>query len=76
MSHFYDHLWVSVAPSMHTLFSDPVGRGQCRAHYPSKSLAISISVNSFVLFVNGTVTNGFLKMKAFMIYKTIFVFIQ
>lgn len=61
---------------MHTLFSDPVGHGQCRAHYPLKCLALSFSFNLFVLFVNGSVTNAFLKMTAFVIYKTIFVFIQ
>jgi hypothetical protein len=76
VSHFYNHLWVSVAPSMHTLFGVPVGHGQCRVHSPSKCLALSISFNLFVLFVNGSVTNGLLKMKAFMMYKTRFVFIQ
>jgi len=65
-----------VALSMHTLFSDPVGHGQCRAHYPSKCLALSNSFNLFVLFVNGSVTSGFLKLKAFIIYKTRFVFVQ
>jgi len=61
---------------MPTLFSDPVGSGQCRGHCPSKCLALSISFDLFVLFVNGSVTNGFLKMKEFMIYKTRFVFTQ
>lgn len=70
MSHFRDHLWVSVAPSMCTLFSGPVGHGHCGAHFPSRFLALSISINLFFLFVNGSVTNGFLKMKTFMIYKT------
>jgi len=72
-------------------YDDTIGNGTCDlpaciavpqttappcAHYPSKCLAQSISFNLFVVFVNGSVTSGFLKMKEFMIYKTRFVFKQ